>query len=43
MLQFYIPEIKSVESVKTQEDEVSEKEFKEVEKKIENKDSEAKS
>ena len=35
MLQFYIPEIKGVEQVKTAEDEVSEKEFKETEKKLE--------
>ena len=35
MLQFYIPEIKGVEQVKTEEDHVAEKEFKEIDKKIE--------
>jgi Fe-S cluster biogenesis protein NfuA len=46
MLQFYIPEIKSVEQAKLPEDEVADKEFNELEKKIEkpeaNKNSEEK-
>ena len=40
MLQFYIPEIKGVEQAKTETDEIAEKEFAEVEKKIEKKDDE---
>lgn len=36
MLQFYIPEIQGVEQAKTEVDEIAEKEFEEMEKKIEN-------
>ena len=34
MLQFYIPEVKSVEQAETETDKISNKEFEEVEKKI---------
>lgn len=37
MLQFYIPEIQGVEQAKTEVDEIAEKEFQDMEKKIENK------
>ena len=36
MLQFYIPEVKSVEQAETEVDKIANKEFEEVEKKIEN-------
>lgn len=38
MLQFYIPEIKEVEEAKTETDAITDKEFEELEKKIESKE-----
>lgn len=38
MLQFYIPEIKEVEEAKTETDAVTDKEFEELEKKLETKE-----